>query len=391
MEAVLKFIGSTSKGHDRSLLSPAAEKLIVDAIKGVPELVDMHAHLIAEGHGCCTHPNLDKPLIHPFYAAQKYLFKSAAGIPRTATDSDKIYIDKMVDYSRKMGIPVRHFILAMDYWYDEDGTRRPDKTGIYISNEYMMSVVKQHPDIFIPCISVNPYRKDALDELDLYAGQGVRIVKWLPNSMGMNPANPKCIPFYERMVKHRMVLLCHVGEEHSVSAGGPDQSLGNPLLLRLPLNTGVKVIAAHCASEGFNRDIEAKEQPWRSNFNLFLRLMDDPKYKDLLFADISAMTVFKRIGEPLITMLNRTDLHSRLVFGTDYPVPAIGLIVHTSALAREGYITVEQKKLVDEIFDFNPLLFDFVLKRIIRSPHTGVKFGDSIFGWNRGLLGEPVS
>jgi hypothetical protein len=29
-----------------------------------------------------------------------------------------------------------------------------------------------------------------------------------------------------------------------------DDSLGNPLLLRAPLDAGVRVIAAHCASEG---------------------------------------------------------------------------------------------------------------------------------------------
>lgn len=71
-----------------------------------------------------------------------------------------------------------------------------------------------------------------------------------------------------------MVLLCHVGEEHSIDAGGLDQSLGNPLKLRAyafepgrflspsqmfdysPLNAGVKVIAAHCASEGENIDLD---------------------------------------------------------------------------------------------------------------------------------------
>jgi hypothetical protein len=161
------------------------------------------------------------------------------------------------------------------------------------------------------------------------------------------------------------------------------------LLLRLPLDNGVKVIAAHCASEGYNHDldIDSKKYIIKSNFELFLRLMDEPKYANLLFADISALTVFKRIGEPLVTMLNRTDLHHRLVFGTDYPVPAIGLIIHTSALARAGYITIEEKKLVYEIFNYNPLLFDFVLKRIIKSPNKNNKFADSVYGWNVNLLG----
>lgn len=42
----------------------------------------------------------------------------------------------------------------------------------------------------------------------------------------------KCQPFYAKMVEYNMVLLCHVGEEHSIDVGGLDQSLGNPLKLR---------------------------------------------------------------------------------------------------------------------------------------------------------------
>lgn len=47
-----------------------------------------------------------------------------------------------------------------------------------------------------------------------------------------------------------MVLLTHTGVEHSVDFAYHNDELGNPLLLRAPLDAGVKVIAAHCASEG---------------------------------------------------------------------------------------------------------------------------------------------
>jgi hypothetical protein len=95
------------------------------------------------------------------------------------------------------------------------------------------------------------------------------------------------------------VLLCHVGEEHSIDAGYLQNALGNPLLLRYPLNAGVKVvltsvtllkatlaqvIAAHCASEGKCSDLDAPGHPTVDAFDLFVRLMDDPKYKQLLFA-----------------------------------------------------------------------------------------------------------
>ena len=50
-----------------------------------------------------------------------------------------------------------------------------------------------------------------------------------------------------------MILLVHVGEEHSVDAGFLDNSLGNPLKLIPALDIGVRIIAAHLASEGHNK------------------------------------------------------------------------------------------------------------------------------------------
>lgn len=36
------------------------------------------------------------------------------------------------------------------------------------------------------------------------------------------------------------------------------------------------------------------------------------------------------------------------------------MVVQTSALVKWGYITQEERVLLNEIYDFNPLLFDFV-------------------------------
>jgi len=214
------------------------------------------------------------------------------------------------------------------------------------------------------------------------------MVKWLPNSMGINPADPRCDDFYDRMKKWNMVLLCHTGQEHSIDPPGINQSLGNPLLLRRPLERGVKVIAAHCASEGEGVDLDHPEQPKESNFHLFLRLMDEPQFKDLLFADISAITAFRRLGDPLTTILDRFDLHSRLVYGSDYPVPAIKFVVQTSKLVSHQYITENERTLLNEIWEYNPLLFDYVLKRCLKSPRTGNSFPPSVFTYNKKLFGE---
>ena len=105
----------------------------------------------------------------------------------------------------------------------------------------------------------------------------------------------------------------------------------------------------------------------------------------LLFGEISAALQFNRMPGPISTLLRRQDLHHRLVNGSDYPLPAINFLIRTGAMAREGFIMQEERGYLNEIYDYNPLLFDFVLKRTLRHPQTGQKFAPSVFMANPGL------
>jgi len=97
------------------------------------------------------------------------------------------------------------------------------------------------------------------------------------------------------------------------------------------------------------------------------------------------MTQFNRVGKPLQTILAREDLQERLVNGSDYPLPAVNILIRTSTLAKQGYLTAEERTLLNEIYDYNPLLFDMVLKRTIRLPGTEKKLSPSVFMVNREL------
>jgi mannonate dehydratase len=193
--------------------------------------------------------------------------------------------------------------------------------------------------------------------------------------MRIDPASDKCDPFYAKLAELKLPLLTHGGLEKAVEADEA-QKLSNPLRLRRALDAGVKVIVCHCASSGDDEDLDApgKRVP---SIDLFLRLMDDPKYADRVYGDISALVQFNRV-EQLERILERGDLHTRLINGSDYPLPAINALVRTSKLVELGFIDETQRALLNEIDRHNPLLFDFVLKRTLRGS-GGEQFAPAVF------------
>lgn len=366
-------------------LSTKSSELIKRAIDDIdPErLIDHHVHVAGLGVAGTFVNRKMRTWKHPFHRLKFKVYMSSAG----ATDEDNAdaqLVDRLVNLVKNIHGHGKHRLLAFDKHYRSDGTVNLDKTEFYVPNEYVFELAGRHPEMFVPNISVNPYRQDAISELEKWAQRGARIVKWLPNAMGIDPSDPKCDPFYQKMKELDLILLSHGGEEKAVEAE-EDQKLGNPLLLRRALDHGVKVIIAHCAGLGSNEDLDSKDRKPVHNFDLFMRLMDDKRYEGLVFGDISAMTQFNRIGQPLRTILAREDLHERLVNGSDYPLPAVNILIRTRPLVKEGYITESEGQSLKEIYDFNPLLFDFVLKRAMKLPGTAKSLPSSVFMTNRAL------
>jgi predicted TIM-barrel fold metal-dependent hydrolase len=366
--------------------SDEAKKLIEDAFADLDpaRLVDHHVHMLALG--TTVKDAFVNPKMLSGFNLERLKFRiyvSAAGVKDLAS-ADEQYIERLVRLARAAAPSGKFRILAFDKYYNVDGSVNPAKTTMYVPNHYVVALAEKYPDIFMPVVSIHPYRPGALQELERWAKTGVRYLKWLPNAMGMDPANPAIEPFYRKMREYKMILLSHAGEEQAVESE-EDQKLGNPLLLRKPLDSGVRVVVAHAASLGKCADLDSRESKNASCFDLFLRMMDEPKYAGLLFGEISAMLQFNRMPEPLLALLKRQDLHARLVNGSDYPLPAINSLIWSRSMARAGFITSAERQALNEIYDYNPLLFDFVLKRTLRHPETKQKLAESIFMANPGL------
>jgi mannonate dehydratase len=192
--------------------------------------------------------------------------------------------------------------------------------------------------------------------------------------MNIDPASPKCDAFYDAMVKLKVPLIAHSGEEKAVHSE-TRQRLGNPLKLRRALERGVTTVVAHCASLGQNPDLDAGENgPWVDNFELFKRLMAEPQWRGKVWGEVSALTLVNRVGAPLAFVMQDEDISQRLLNGSDYPLPAINILMQSSAVEKAGFITADQRALLNEIDQHDPLLYDFAMKRCARTQHEGKEY-----------------
>ncbi|PYS39587.1 MAG: hypothetical protein DMF71_14945 [Acidobacteria bacterium] len=66
-------------------------------------------------------------------------------------------------------------------------------------------------------------------------------------------------------------------------------------------------------------------------------------------------------------------------------MPAVNFLIRTGTLVKQGYISTEERASLNEIYDYNPLLFDFVLKRTMKLPGTEKHLPPSIFMQNAAL------
>jgi predicted TIM-barrel fold metal-dependent hydrolase len=337
------------------------------------------------GTGAFINPRMTS-LLHPVDSFKYEIYRSASGIENDER-ADREYIERLVALARTQPVPPKLSIMAFDKHHLDDGSVSLDHTEFFVPNEYVFALVDEFPDVLQPVISVHPYRADAVEALDKWAKRGGRFVKWLPNAMNIDPAAARNDAYYAKMKEHGLVLISHAGEEQAVDAEEA-QRLGNPLRLRRPLDAGVRVVVAHCASLGEGEDLDAADPataPKVLNFELFLRLMKEERYVGLLFGEISATLQFNRLPGPVNSLLTTPELHGRLINGSDYPLPAINALVRTGDVLDAGLITESERGLLDEIYDYNPLLYDFVMKRTIKGP-DGQRIPNTVFLAHPGLV-----
>ncbi len=285
-------------------------------------IVDCHVHVCATtpGHGTVS-PTLRRRFSFVY-------LRLRLGIPFFADDEriERVVEERLAETVRQTPEIDAGVVLAFDWAYTDDGRRDDANTHLAVTNEYAAELTRRHPKMLFGA-SVHPYRPDALAELERCVAAGAVLVKWLPIVQNMNPADERCLPFYEALAHHRLPLLCHTGGELSL----PELNFGyaDPELLVPALRRGVTVIAAHCGT---------RARPWEKDFlPAFLRLARE---HERLYGDTAALNLPTR-SYAYRTLLKDQAVRGKLVHGSDWPIVAVpplraGPLKALRLLATEG-------------------------------------------------------
>ena len=293
-------------------------------------LIDCHVHLAAlpDGdNGCYISP---KMLMSPLFRFLLWKHQLAPDKPREANQK---YLDDLLGELRASRYVQKAVLLGMDGVYDQNGRLDQTHTDFLINNDYVLKTARAYPNEFLAGVSINPQRRDAVEEVRRCAEAGATLVKVLPNAQQFNPADPHYKAFYRALAERKLPFLSHVGYEFSLI--GKDQSVGDPERLRVALDEGATVIAAHACSYGLIL------------FEKFLpTLRDFVKRYPNFYADISALTLPNRL-RMLLHLRRYPEIQERLLFGTDYPLS----VFHIAAWGRVAFSTLRKMIRTKNRFD----------------------------------------
>lgn len=227
----------------------------------------------------------------------------------------------------------RYVLLAFDWYHDDAGARPPlpEREGapgsdIYTSNTLIRALCRKHPGRFLFGASVHPYRENALACLDEVFAGGAVLIKWLPLHQNIDAADPRSRAFLARCGELGLPVLAHYGEEFTLATQHRSWIHVRQFLEALrALRREGRMPPASVAH------VSTPVMPWgdHSSTRMLLDALQGEFASAPLYADISALTTLGKIPY-LKSLARRQELHHKLLFGSDWPVPPLGPVLRWS-------------------------------------------------------------
>ena len=281
-------------------------------------VVDCHTHVFCWGEN--PNDGFLSRKTQQAWITRAVVFLTGLKSETGATVSEKIR-NRLVRQIRESRLD-HAVVLAQAAVYRRDGTRDDAATHFYVSNDYVLRLAAEHPEV-IPGCSINPIRHDALRELERCHAAGCRLIKVHTAIQGVDPSS----------------------REFDSSCTVISQQFTDPRRLARVLDHGGTVIAAHCGTCAFFD---------RENFYPgFVEMMHR---FDNLYGDTAVLATLIRWNALKTLDSESVELKSRILHGSDYPFPPAWLpyLRRTGLFPKERANPLDLDLHIKETFDFGP-------------------------------------
>lgn len=212
-------------------------------------------------------------------------------------------------------------LLPVDGIYDNNGYYISKDNTVCSNTHDILELYNKFPNHIVPFLSVNPNRYNSLDLLDEYIERGCKGVKFLQNYWNIDLNDKKYIPYFEKIKKHNLPIVIHTGSEYAVKSNSLFEKIE---VSNQVIEIGCNVVLAH---GGVSMFMETNPIKFLNNFNMNKMSKDYEKSLDYMrkhnnvYVDLSAIiSIFRsKIIKDLAE--NQKDIHNKLLFATDFPVP----------------------------------------------------------------------
>ncbi|MCG3691870.1 amidohydrolase family protein [Aliarcobacter butzleri] len=288
------------------------------------QTIDFHSHLL--------NPNVSFSRLYDKVAIS--LFAKKLGVDKNELINRKYdaFVESFINNIKTSKHIKKSVILPVDAKIDIKGDEiHRDKT-VCSSNEDVYKEYQKYPNEIIPFFSINPNRKDALDLIDKYASLGFKGAKFLQNYWDIDINDKKYSKYFEKIKSYNLPIIIHSGSEYAISSNPKYEKIE---VANQAIEIGCKVVLAHF---GVNIIMENRLKYFHNNLSFENNRFGDDYFKTLeylekhenVYADLSAVIALFRTKIVEDLAKNQKQIHHKLLFGTDYPVPFSILFSHNS-------------------------------------------------------------